>query len=280
RPQVVSAAQGADPRHLDGFDAEVAKLRDVRRPEVEHRRAVGTLAKVGALAARDHELRASAVDRVAARADRWADRRHDPGRARPSAHERADERLRDAEARPLPSGVRCADATGRRVDEEDRDAISGGDAEQHAGSVGPQRIAFEPRLDRAVEADDGVSVDLTDSGDRVEAECAGEPLAIPLLVVEREHRPGHAALGARGESRHDVIALEQRRAQKAVALDPRRGDDAHPVGVANARIAATIPASAPMSQKRMVTFTSGHSNWLCSGAMRKMRLPRSLKLPT
>ena len=112
------------------------------------------------------------------------------------------------------------------------------------------------------------------------AETSSQREAIPILLVEREHRTGHAPLRARREPGGDVIALEQRRPQQTVALDPRRGDHTHPVGVAKARIAATIPASAPISQKRMVTFTSGHSNWLCSGAMRKIRLPRSLKLPT
>ncbi len=53
--------------------------------------------------------------------------------------------------------------------------------------------------------------------------------------------------------------------------------------MANARTAATIPATAPMSQKRIVTFSSGHpmsSKWLWSGDMRKMRLRRILKEPT
>src|SRR5207253_7116371 len=100
------------------------------------------------------------------------------------------------------------------------------------------------------------------------------------LSVEMKRSPGDAAMDERREARTDVRAPEQRRAQQPVALDPRGSDDAHRVGVASARIAATIPASAPMSQKRIVTFTSGNSNWLCSGAMRKIRLPRSLKLPT
>src|SRR5207245_10763910 len=253
RHPVVPAAQVPNPRPLEAIDHEVAKRRYVRRPEVEHRRAVGTPMKVAALTARGHELRARAVDRVAARADRWADRRDDSGRARPRANERADECLRDAKPRALPSGVRRADATGGRVDEEDRDAISGGDTEQHAGPVGPHRIAFGPRLDRPVAADDGVPMDLSDSGDRVKAESTGEPLAIPLLLVDREHRPGHAALDARRESRHDVIALEQRRAPQPVALDPRRSDDAHRVGVASPRIAGPIAPGTRTSQERSAT---------------------------
>src|SRR5206468_12328486 len=105
----------------------------------------------------------------------------------------------------------------------------------------------------------------------------------PQSLGGRAPQRSHAPLRARREPGEHVVALEERRPEEPLALDPRRGDHAHPVGVANARIAATIPASAPMSQKRMVTFTSGHpmsSKWLCSGDMRKMRFPRSLKLPT
>src|SRR5438046_8507524 len=96
-------------------------------------------------------------------------------------------------------------------------------------------------------------------------------------------RAGHAALRLRGEARNESDGAKQGRPQQAVALDVRAGQNAAHFGVANARIAATIPASAPMSQKRMVVFSSGQpmsSKWLCSGDMRKMRLPRSLKEPT
>src|SRR5207247_2193060 len=180
----------------------------------------------------------------------------------------------------LPSGVCRADAARARVDDEDRHAVGGGDAEQDSGAVGPQRIAFRPGLDRAIETHHAVPVNLAHPRDRVEPEPMREGETIAGLLVERKHRTGHAPLPARRETSEDAIAREERRPEEAIALDPRRGDHAHRVGVANARIAATIPASAPMSQKRIVTFTSGHSNWLCSGAMRKMRLPRSLKLPT
>ena len=280
RPQVVPTGKGADPRDLDRLDTEVAKLRHVGGPEIESDPAIGTVAQVRSLAARSDEVGARLVDGVATGTDRGADRRDEPRRARTRADERADERLRDAQARALPARVRRSDSTGCGIDDEDRHAVGGGDAEQHPGFVGPKRIGFRPCLDGLIEADDGVAMDLADARDRVESEPAREGAAVRFLLVEGKHRPGHAPLRARREPGEDVVALEQRRPQKAVALDPGRGDHAHRVGVASARIAATIPASAPMSQKRIVTLTSGHSNWLCNGAMRKIRLPRSLKLPT
>src|SRR2546430_15414662 len=105
RPQVVPAGKCADPRHLDRLDAEVAKLRHVRRPEIERDPAVRTAAQVRSLAARTDELGTRLVDRVAAWTDRGADGRHEPRRARTRAHERADERLRDAQSRALPARV-------------------------------------------------------------------------------------------------------------------------------------------------------------------------------
>src|SRR5207244_8082224 len=125
-----------------------------------------------------------------------------------------------------------------------------------------------------------VHVHLSDAGDRFAPKSMRELLAIARLLIDGEYRSGHAPLRPRRERRENAGPREERRPKETIALDPGRGDHAHRIGVANARIAATIPASAPMSQKRIVTFTSGHSNWLCSGAMRKIRLPRSLKLPT
>src|SRR5438309_3591552 len=276
----MAAASRTDPRHLDRFDPEILELRDVSGPEIERGRAVGVRPQERALAARTDEIGARFIDRVAARADRWADRRDDRRRAGSRPYQRAHEGLRHPEARALPTGMRRADAGRGWVDDEDRHAVGRADAEQHSSSVRPHRVAFRPRLDRAIEAHDSVPVDLSDPRDRIEPKPTRERQAIAILLVERKHRAGHAPLGASRETGEHVVALEERRSEEAIALDPRRGDHAHRVGVANARMAATTPASAPISQKRMVTFTSGHSNWLCSGAIRKIRLPRSLKLPT
>ena len=121
--------------------------------------------------------------------------------------------------------------------------------------------------------------------DGVEAETAGQRVAVRGLLRLRIHRPRHAAERTRGEPRNEAVRLQQRRAQRAVPQRPGGGFEilVHSIGVANARIAATIPASAAMSQKRIVTFSSGQpisSKWLWSGDIRKIRLPRSLNDPT
>src|SRR6266576_4593124 len=96
RPQVVPTGESADPRHLDRLDAEIAKLRHVGGPQVERDPALGTAAQVGSLAARADEVGTRLVDRVAAGTERGADGSDEPRRAGTRAHERADERLRDA----------------------------------------------------------------------------------------------------------------------------------------------------------------------------------------
>src|SRR6266550_1631699 len=96
RPQVVPTGKCADPRHLDRLDAEVAKLRHVGGPEIERNPALGTAAQIRSQAARTDKVGTRLVDRVATGTDRGADGCNEARRARACAHERADERLRDA----------------------------------------------------------------------------------------------------------------------------------------------------------------------------------------
>src|ERR1035441_3852782 len=101
------------------------------------------------------------------------------------------------------------------------------------------------------------------------------------LEVGLRVRPVHLD-AALGERRHGGTA-------RAGEAEDRRGVDLGQVGsererhrsfnVESAKSAKTIATI----QNRMMTFDSGHpasSKWWWSGAIRKMRLPRSLKEPT
>ena len=105
---------------------------------------------------------------------------------------------------------------------------------------------------------DGVAVHLRDPHDAVEAESFGERRSVAVLLLQGEGAAGHAAERAGRESADEPERGQRRRPQDPLALDPRGLEEGHPTGVANARIAATIPASAPISQNRIVTFCSGH----------------------
>src|ERR1017187_8126217 len=102
-----------------------------------------------------------------------------------------------------------------------------------------------------------------------------EALEIGLRV-----RPGHLD-AALGERRHGGTA-------RAGEAEDRRGADLGQVGSERERHRSFNVESAKSAkrmatiQNRMMTFDSGHpasSKWWWSGAIRQMRLPRSLKDP-
>src|SRR3982074_491734 len=125
--------------------------------------------------------------------------------------------------------------------------------------------------------------------DAIESEGPREHRTIACLLPDRRGRPPQAALRARREARDEAERAEERRPEHPVALLPRatplpaqrvggglqgvlplRWTDAAHFGVAYARTAAAIPATAPISQKRIVTFSSAQpisSKWLCRGDM-------------
>src|SRR5204863_4578685 len=163
-----------------------------------------------------------------------------------------------------------------RIGDEHRHAVGRGDRQQHVLPIRPQRVRARPRLRWRVAAHDIPPVHLLHARDAIETERPRERRTIPRLFLEWVARPRQASLGPRREAGDETERSEQRRPQHAVALDPRPAprflrrtcggtrDLAH-FGVAYARIAATIPATAPMSQKRIVTFSSAQpisSKWL------------------
>src|SRR6266850_636109 len=188
------------------------------------------------------------------------------------------------------------------VGDEHRHAIGRRDPKEHAAAVGPLRVRGRPTFRGSIGPHDLPPVDLLDTGNAVEAERRRKRGAIARLLVERMARTRQAPLRARRETGDETERAEKGRPEHRVPLEPcatplparpvggglqgvlpLRWTGAAHFGVAYARIAAAMPAIAPMSQKRMVTFSSAQpmsSKWLCSGDMRKMRLPRSLKLPT
>src|SRR5207245_561918 len=105
------------------------------------------------------------------------------------------------------------------------------------------------RVDLVTAAADGRS----DRGARVRDHPAArlERGAVSGLLLARIDLPGHAAEIAGGKAVHQTRhGGQQRRSNNWFGRE--RG---HFTGVANARIAAMIPARAPISQKRMVTFS-------------------------